>query len=74
MFQGGFKGVSRKIEGCLKGVLKGISRVFERISMGFMGVLGLFKEVQLMVQGSLFGFQGCLKGISRKFQGCFKED
>ena len=54
-----FKGVSKKIEGCFKG--------------DFSGVQGYLKEVQRNFGEVSKVFQRSLKGVLRKFLGCFKE-
>ena len=78
MFQESFKGTSRKIEGCLKGVSV-VSRVFERSQREFQ--FQSFKGVSRVFQGSSKGvpseFLGCSMEVSRVFQeslkieGCF---
>ena len=57
VFQGGFKGVSRKFRKCFKGILKKASMVFqERLK----GVSRDFKLLSSVIERSS-------KGISRKF-------
>ena len=70
-FQGSFKGVSRKIEGCDKITFELVSSVFDRVCQeSFQGVSRKsqrsFEEVSRV-------FEGSFNSISRKFQGCFKE-
>ena len=60
-----FRAASRKIKRCYWGV----SRNFKKDSTKCKGCL---KEVSKGFQGIVF--QGCLKGVPRKFQVCFKED
>ena len=53
MLQGSFKGVSRKITGCLNGILYG----FQRYGKKFNGWLRKVSKV----------FQGCFKEVVRVF-------
>ena len=78
-FQGSFKGVSRKIEGCVKVPFEWVSSVFERkkerkfqesfkeeskeFQGGFKRVL---RKFQWYFQKVSRVFKGILKGVSRK--------
>ena len=57
VFEGHWKGISRKFQGCFKEVL----RAFQ----------GIFKSVSSKFQGCLRKFQGCFKKVFRKIEGCF---
>ena len=63
VFQGSFKGVSRKFQGCFTEASRVFHGSFKCVSRKFQGS---FTEVSRVLQGSF-------KGVSRKFQGCFKE-
>ena len=56
-FQGNFKGISRKFQGCLKR-LKEVSSSFKEVS----------RVLERSLKGVSGNFQGCFKGVSRKFQ------
>ena len=75
-FQGSFKGVSWKNEGCVKITFKWVSSVFERNSKGIQGsfkcVQACFNEVSRVFQESfrMFqGFQGRFRGVLRVLGG-----
>ena len=63
MFQGSFKGVSRKFPGCFKEVSRVFQETFKKVLRELQGCL---KEVFRV-------FHRSLKCVSRKFQGCFKK-
>ena len=56
-FLGGFKDVSRKIEGCSNGVLSEFQGCLKEVQWGFEGSSqqGCFKEVLKVLQGRLRG-------------------
>ena len=60
MFQGSFKDVYRKFQGCFLDVLWLLQ--------------GNFKSISRKFQKRLRKFQGNIKGASRKFHGCFNLD
>ena len=73
VFQGSFKGVSRKFQGCFKSV----SRVFrgsfkQDFQASFKQVQRVSKGVNVCFKGVSRVFHGCFKGVSRVFHGCFK--
>ena len=51
MFQGNFRGVSRKFEGCLKEVSRVLQGSFKGISRKFQGC---FKEVSRVFHGDFY--------------------
>ena len=61
VFQGSFKGVLRKFQGCFKEISRVFHGSFKVVSRKFQGCL---KEVSR-------GFHGRFKGVVRAFQGCF---
>ena len=73
MFQGSFKGGSRKIEGCSERPLKviqGCFKVFKRSSKGVSEQFQkCFKEVLRVNKGS---FNCVSRKFHKKCQGCFK--
>ena len=86
MFQGSFKGVSRKFQGSFKDALrkfKGVSGKFHGCLMEVLRVFqGTFKEVLSVFYESFeseevsWMFQGCFmifNSVSRVFQRCFKK-
>ena len=60
MFQGSFKGISRKIKGC-----------FNEVLSGFQGCL---KESEWVFEGVSNVFQGCFKEVLGVFRETFKGD
>ena len=73
MFQGSFKGVSRKIEGIFEthlGIIQGRLKYVKEVQMVFKGN---FKNILRKIHG----FKASVKYFSRKFrkkfQGCFKK-
>ena len=74
-FKESFKGISNKLQGCFKGdrkVFRGsgcqryLKEVQTKFQVSFKGLSRVFEVFRML--------QGTLKGVSRKFQGCVKED
>ena len=72
-FQGSFKAVSRKFQGCFKEVPWVFHGGFKVVSRKFQGC---FKEVPWVFHGSFNGvsrvLQECFKGVSRNFCSFFR--